>query len=64
MHVWGEGGRPHHPVGGNAVGRGVEPTERDTKLLVTTTRSHPLWVYKGFCRISSTDPFCKAVVGS
>lgn len=27
MHVWREGGRPDYPVGGDAVGRGVEPTD-------------------------------------
>lgn len=51
MHVWGEGGWPHHPVGGNTVGGGVEPAGRDTMLLVTTTRSHVLWVYKGLVRL-------------
>lgn len=36
MHVGGEGIRPNYPVGGNAVGRGVEPREGDVKMLVDT----------------------------
>lgn len=64
MHVRGEGGWPHHPVGGDAVGRGVEPTRKRHKVI-----SHhnmialPLGI-QGICQSSSTDPFCKAVVGS
>lgn len=50
MHVRGEGSRPNYPVGGNAVGRGVEPKEGDTKLLVSATTSHTLRVHKGFIK--------------
>ncbi len=61
MHVRGEGGWPDHPVGSDAVGRGVEPADRDTKLLVTMF-ALPLGL-QGLCQ-THTDPFCKAVVGS
>lgn len=60
MHVRGEGSGPNYPVGGNAVGRGVEPTEGDK--VVSHCKNmilHTLGI-----QTSSTDPFCKAVVGS
>lgn len=36
MHIWGKGGWSNHPIGGNAIGRGVKPAERGTDFLVTT----------------------------
>lgn len=35
MHVRGERSWPNYPVGGNAVGRGVEPVEGHTKFVMT-----------------------------
>lgn len=51
MHVRGEGSRSNYPVGGNAVGRRVEPKGGNTKLLVSaTTLSHTPRVHKGFIK--------------
>lgn len=52
MHVRGEGRRPNYPVGGNAVGSGVEPGGEVVHTLVrATTQWHTIWVYKGLMRL-------------
>lgn len=53
MHVRGEGGRPHHPVGGDAVGRGVETTERERDTVISHHNmiALPLGIYKGLVRV-------------
>lgn len=61
MHVRGEGGWPDDPVGGDAVGRGVEPAERHRRLSQHSTISLHLQTVH---QLIITDPFCKAVVGS
>lgn len=63
MHVRGKRGRPHHPIGGDAVGRGVESEEEKTNYISNHAMILlQLSIESGFNR--RTDPFCKAVVGS
>lgn len=61
-HVWGERGWSNHPIGSNAVRRGIEPKQRDIKqdchIILVSVAVHETDQRCG------TDPFCRAVVGS